>query len=86
MAFRWSETRKAIKTTTVSLLVNIHQVDPLLAGTKVELVNDPFDLASPIAVLFCQGFPDGNAGGLPPGPLGGSKQASWIWEKRANVR
>jgi putative transposase len=34
------------KTATVSLHGNLYQVDPLLAGRRVELVFDPFDLTS----------------------------------------
>lgn len=60
-AFRWSAIRKATKTATVSLLGNTYQVDPLLAGTKVELVYDPFDLAAPITVHSHQGVPAGTA-------------------------
>ncbi|MCZ4103732.1 DDE-type integrase/transposase/recombinase [Streptomyces sp. H10-C2] len=43
-AFRWSEYRSVGKTATVSLHGNRYQVDPHLAGRKVELVFDPFDL------------------------------------------
>jgi putative transposase len=43
-AFRWSEYRKVTKTATVSLQGNRYQVEPHLAGQKVELVFDPFDL------------------------------------------
>jgi len=43
-AFRWSEHRTVAKTGTVSLHGNRYQVDPQLAGRKVELVFDPFDL------------------------------------------
>lgn len=43
-AFLWSETRTVTKTCTVSLHGNTYQVDPMLAGVKVELVFDPFDL------------------------------------------
>lgn len=60
-AFLWSARRKVTKTATVSLLGNIYQVDPLLAGTKVELVYDPFDLAASITVLSYQGAPAGKA-------------------------
>jgi putative transposase len=42
-AFRWSEYRTAAKTGLVSLHGNRYQVDPSLAGRKVELVFDPFD-------------------------------------------
>jgi putative transposase len=43
-AFLWSEHRTVTKTATVSLHGNTYQVDQLLAGRKVELVFDPFDL------------------------------------------
>jgi putative transposase len=43
-AFRWSEWRTVTKTATVSLHGNRYQVDPALAGRRVELVFDPFDL------------------------------------------
>jgi putative transposase len=43
-AFRWAEWRTVAKTATVSLHGNRYQVDPALAGRRVELVFDPFDL------------------------------------------
>jgi putative transposase len=43
-AFRWGEWRTVTKTATVSLQGNLYEVDPALAGSKVELVFDPFDL------------------------------------------
>jgi putative transposase len=43
-AFLWSQTRTVTKTATVSLHGNQYEVDPALAGRKVELVFDPFDL------------------------------------------
>ncbi len=43
-AFRWSEWRTVTKTATVSRHGNRYQVDPGLAGRRVELVFDPFDL------------------------------------------
>jgi putative transposase len=43
-AFLWSETRTVTKTATVSLFANSYEVDAALAGRKVELVFDPFDL------------------------------------------
>ncbi|MFZ3467516.1 DDE-type integrase/transposase/recombinase, partial [Streptomyces sp. 2.9] len=43
-AFLWSEFRTVTKTATVSLHGNTYEVDPMLAGMKVELVFDPFDL------------------------------------------
>lgn len=60
-AFLWSETRKVTKTASLSLFGNIYQVDPLLAGTRVELVYDPFDLTEPISVYSHQGIPAGTA-------------------------
>jgi putative transposase len=44
-AFRWSAVRLVRNTATVSLEGNVYSVDPFLAGRKVELVFDPFDLA-----------------------------------------
>jgi putative transposase len=44
-AFRWSEWRTVTKTATVSLHGNLYEVDPHLAGAKVELVFDPFNLS-----------------------------------------
>jgi putative transposase len=43
-AFLWSVERTVTKTATVSLHSNQYEVDPALAGRKVELVFDPFDL------------------------------------------
>ncbi|MFC1407507.1 MULTISPECIES: DDE-type integrase/transposase/recombinase [Streptacidiphilus] len=43
-AFLWSEFRTVTKTATVSLHGNSYEVDPMLTGTRVELVFDPFDL------------------------------------------
>jgi putative transposase len=43
-AFLWSEFRTVTKTATVSLHANTYQVDPALAGRRVELVFSPFDL------------------------------------------
>jgi hypothetical protein len=43
-AFRWGEWRTVSKTATVSLHGNLYEVDPAFAGSKVELVFDPFDL------------------------------------------
>ena len=43
-AFLWSQERTVTKTATVSLQGNQYEVDPALAGRKVELVFDPFDL------------------------------------------
>ena len=58
-AFLWSERRTVRKTATVSLHGNTYQVDPSLTGRKVELIFDPFDLAS-IEVRW-QGRPAGQA-------------------------
>ena len=43
-AFRWEQHRTVTKTATVSLHGNVYEVDPVLAGRRVELVFDPFDL------------------------------------------
>jgi len=43
-AFLWSQERTVTKTATVSLHANSYEVDAALAGRKVELVFDPFDL------------------------------------------
>ena len=43
-AFRWGEWRTVTSTATVSLHGNLYQVDAALAGARVELVFDPFDL------------------------------------------
>jgi len=59
-AFRWSVTRKVTKTATVSLQGNTYQVDPMLAGTRIELVYDPFDLTGPVTVTAA-GVPAGDA-------------------------
>jgi putative transposase len=45
-AFRWSEWRTASKTAVVSLHGNRYQVDPALAGRRVELVFDPFSMTT----------------------------------------
>ncbi len=45
-AFLWSEWRTVTKTATVGLHSNTYEVDAALAGRKVELVYDPFDLTS----------------------------------------
>ncbi|WP_427133976.1 Mu transposase C-terminal domain-containing protein [Pseudarthrobacter sp. S9] len=60
-AFRWSATRKVTKTATVSLQGNTYQVDPSLAGARIELVYDPFDLTGPVAVTAAGGVPAGEA-------------------------
>jgi len=43
-AFLWAEYRTVSKTALVSFHGNRYQVDPALAGRRVELVFDPFDL------------------------------------------
>lgn len=43
-AFSWSAVRLVRKTATVALEGNEYSVDPFLAGRKVELVFDPFDM------------------------------------------
>lgn len=60
-AFRWSAIRTVTKTATVSLHGNTYQVDPTLAGAKVELIYDPFDLSGPISVTAAGGVPAGEA-------------------------
>lgn len=45
-AFLWSEKRVVTKTATVSLHGNAFEVDAALVGRRVELVFDPFDLAT----------------------------------------
>jgi putative transposase len=45
-AFLWSTTRTVTKTATVSLLGNRYETDPVLAGRKVEVIYDPFDLTA----------------------------------------
>lgn len=60
-AFRWSATRRVTKTATVSLEGNIYEVDPSLAGARVELVYDPFDMTGPVAVTTNDGTPAGHA-------------------------
>jgi putative transposase len=45
-AFLWEEHRTVTKTALVSLHGNTYQVDPALVGRRVELVFDPFDLAT----------------------------------------
>ena len=44
-AFRWGEWRTVTKTALVSLQGNQYEVDAALAGARVELVFDPFDLS-----------------------------------------
>jgi putative transposase len=43
-AFLWGEWRTVTATAQVNLHGNLYDVDPCLAGTRVELVFDPFDL------------------------------------------
>jgi putative transposase len=45
-AFLWSEHRTVTKTAMVSLHGNTYSVDQALAGRKIELVFDPFDLTA----------------------------------------
>jgi transposase InsO family protein len=45
-AFKWSEYRTVTKTATVSLHGNSYQIEPALAGRKVELIFSPFDLGT----------------------------------------
>lgn len=58
-AFLWEERRTVTRTATVSLHANTYQVDQALAGRRVELVFDPFDLTR-IEVRY-QGRPMGLA-------------------------
>jgi putative transposase len=58
-AFRWSEWRTVSKTATVSMHGNRYQVDPALAGRRVELAFDPFDLT--ILAVRCDGKDAGAA-------------------------
>jgi putative transposase len=58
-AFLWEARRTVTKTALVSLQGNTYQVDPLLAGHRVELVFDPFDLTT-VAVRV-RGIPAGTA-------------------------
>jgi putative transposase len=58
-AFLWAEARTADKTAAVSLFGNHYEIDAALAGAKVELLFDPFDL-SDIEVRY-QGRPMGKA-------------------------
>jgi putative transposase len=50
-AFLWAEQRTVTTTALVSLHGNRYEVDPVLAGRKVQLVFDPFDL-SEVEVRF----------------------------------
>ncbi|MGH9057982.1 MAG: DDE-type integrase/transposase/recombinase [Acidimicrobiales bacterium] len=58
-AFLWSQVRTADKTASVSLFGNHYEIDAALAGAKVALLFDPFDL-SDIEVRY-QGRPMGKA-------------------------
>jgi putative transposase len=58
-AFRWGEWRTVTKTATVSLHGNLYEVDPALAGARVELVFDPFDLTD--ITVHHHGRPTGRA-------------------------
>ncbi len=58
-AFRWGEWRTVTKTATVSLHGNLYEVDPALAGARVELVFDPFDLTD--ITVHHHGRPAGKA-------------------------
>lgn len=60
-AFRWSAIRTVTKSGTVSLQSNTYQVDALLAGKRVQLVYDPFDLTGTITVSAADGIPAGEA-------------------------
>jgi putative transposase len=44
-AFRWSERRTVSKTGTVGMHGNTYEVDPELAGRRVDLIFDPLELA-----------------------------------------
>jgi putative transposase len=58
-AFAWSAIRLVRKTATVDLEGNTYSVDPFLAGRKVELVFDPFDMAE--LTVYWQGRKAGKA-------------------------
>jgi putative transposase len=58
-AFLWEQRRTVTKTATVSLHGNIYQVEPELAGRRVELVFDPFDLTT--VEVRVAGIPAGTA-------------------------
>ena len=59
-AFLWAQTRTVTRDATVQLFNNVYQVDPLLAGRKVELVYDPYDMTLPLSVS-ADGKPRGQA-------------------------
>ena len=74
-AFAWSAVRLVRKTATVGLEGNVYSVDPFLAGRKVELVFDPFDMTELDRVLAGpqggKGRPAGHRPARPPqGPAG----------------
>ena len=50
-AFKWSAFRRVRKDSTVQLHGNFYQVDPALAGRKVEIVFDPYEMGGPVEVL-----------------------------------
>jgi putative transposase len=57
-AFLWGQERTVTKTATVSLHGNRYEVDAALAGRKVELIFDPFDLTRiEVRVLRLSSFP-----------------------------
>jgi putative transposase len=58
-AFRWSEWRTVTRTATVSMHGNQYQTDPALAGRRVELIFDPFDLT--VLSVRCGGQDAGTA-------------------------
>jgi putative transposase len=58
-AFAWSAIRLVRKTATVDLEGNTYSVDPFLAGRKVELVFDPFDMTE--LTVYWQGRKAGKA-------------------------
>jgi len=58
-AFRWSAVRVVTKTATISLAGNRYQVDPSLAGRRVELRYDPEDLTQ--LTVFVEGAAAGVA-------------------------
>ncbi|EQD54447.1 integrase catalytic subunit, partial [mine drainage metagenome] len=45
-AFLWSEKRTVTKVATISMHSNVFEVDAALVGSRVEVVFDPFDLAT----------------------------------------
>ena len=68
-AFTWSAIRLVRKTATVAVEGNVYPVDPFLAGRKVELVFDPFDMTELDRLLAGpQGRPRGPAGHRPARP------------------